>query len=83
LVILEPTDGASSPDRVIAVRGLAQPNVIVVREVPLWFDQTAPADGEGRWSMLVELAVGQNTMSFRVGDDPATRVTLTVYYNPS
>jgi hypothetical protein len=80
LVILDPIDGASSPDRVIAVRGLAQPNVTVVREVPFWFDQTAPADGEGRWSMLVELAIGQNTLTFRVGDDTSTRVTLNVYY---
>ena len=82
-MILEPIDGAASPDRVIAVRGLAQPNVTVVREVPLWFDQTVPADGAGQWSMLVELAVGQNVMTFRVGDDAGTRVTLTVYYNPS
>jgi len=82
-VIIEPVDGASGSDRVIAVRGLTQPGATVVREVPLWFDQPVAADGAGKWSMLVELVVGQNILTFRVGDDVNTRVTLTVYYNPS
>jgi hypothetical protein len=32
--------------------------------------------------MAVELAQGENTFTFRVGDDPGTRVVLTVYYTP-
>lgn len=83
MVILEPADGSETADRVVAFRGLTQPGATIVREVPLWFDQTVPADGAGHWSMLVELSVGENTMTFRVGDDPATRVTLTIYYNPA
>jgi hypothetical protein len=83
LVILEPTDGFDSADRVVAFRGLTQPGARVVREVPLWFDQVTDADGAGHWSMLVELTVGENTFTFRVGDDPNTRVTITIYYNPA
>jgi hypothetical protein len=69
-------------DRSIIVRGLTQPEAVVVREVPFWFDQTTLADGQGRWSMALELNPGENTFTFRVGDDAATRVTLTVYYQP-
>jgi hypothetical protein len=83
VVILEPADGSESADRVIAFRGLTQPGATVVREVPLWFDQTVQADGAGHWSMLVELSVGANTFTFRVGDDPNTRVTITIHYNPA
>jgi hypothetical protein len=82
-VILEPLDGAASADRVMAFRGLTQPKATVVREKPFWFDDVVHADGEGHWSMLVELSVGANTFTFRVGDDPNTRVTITVYYNPA
>lgn len=69
-------------ERTIIVRGLAQPDVTIVREVPFWFDQLTATDGAGHWSMAVELSQGENTFVLRVGDDPGTRVTLTVYYTP-
>lgn len=69
-------------ERAIVVRGLAQPNVTIAREVPFWFDQVTATDGAGHWSMPVELNQGENTFVFRVGGDPGTRVTLTVYYTP-
>jgi hypothetical protein len=83
LIILEPKHKAVVVDRTIVVRGLTQPNATIVREVPFWFDQQTFADGQGRWSMPVELNPGENTFTFRVGDDAGTRTTLTVYYQPS
>lgn len=82
LVIIEPKHKAVVSERTIIIRGLAQPNVTIVREVPFWFDQPVLTDGTGRWSMAVELNPGENTFVFRVGDDAGTRVTLTVYYTP-
>jgi hypothetical protein len=63
------------------VRGLAQPGATVTREIPFWFDEHATADARGRWSFVVGLAGTENRFTFRVGDDFATRLTLTVFYD--
>lgn len=80
MIILEPAEGATVTERVITVRGLAQPGAPITQDVPLWLDNHATADGQGQWSFTVELNVGWNALKFRVGDDFATAVTLNVYY---
>ena len=82
LVILEPIDGATVADRIVLVRGLAQPGSTVTRDVPMWFDEHVAADSAGRWSFAVSLNLGGNMLSFRVGDDVSTARTLTLYYQP-
>ncbi|HYI21985.1 MAG TPA: hypothetical protein VEX62_05035 [Candidatus Limnocylindrales bacterium] len=82
LVILEPTDGATVTDRIVLVRGLAQPGSTVTRDVPMWFDEHVVADSAGRWSFAVSLSEGENVLTFRVGDDTSTERSLTVYYQP-
>ena len=82
LVILEPADNATVTDHVLAIRGLTQPGATVTRDVPLWLDEHTVADSAGRWSFVEALNSGANTFTFRVGDDRATDVTLTVYLSP-
>lgn len=82
LVILEPADGATVNEQALVVRGLAQPGATITRVVPFWFDEHTVADSEGRWAFSVTLAEGENVFTFRVGDDGATAVDLTVYYAP-
>jgi hypothetical protein len=80
LVILDPLEGATVTERVITVRGLAQPGTEVTQDVPLWFDNHATADPAGQWSINVELNSGWNAVKFRIGDDLSTQVTLNVYF---
>ena len=61
------------------VRGLAAPGTTVTRDVPMWFDEHTVADNAGRWSFVVQLAIGDNSFTFRVGDDVATAHTLSVH----
>jgi hypothetical protein len=80
LVILEPVDGAQIAERIVLVRGLAQPGSAVTRDVPMWFDEHTIADAAGRWSFAVNLSAGVNVLTFRVGDDASTATTLTLTY---
>jgi hypothetical protein len=80
LLIVEPVEGSSVSDPIIVVRGLAAPNSVITRDIPLWFDEHVVADSLGRWSFVLQLNPGQNTFMFRVGDDLATERSLTVYY---
>jgi hypothetical protein len=82
LVVLEPPDGTTTSEASIVISGLSQPNATITRDVPLWFDEHAIADGNGLWSFTEPLNIGENTFTFRVGDDTATAVTITVYYSP-
>jgi len=66
-------------ERVVIVRGLAAPGTTVTRDVPMWFDEHTVADNAGRWSFVVQLAIGDNSFTFRVGDDVATAHTLSVH----
>jgi hypothetical protein len=66
----------------VAVRGLAPPGSTVTRVVPFWFDEHTVADAAGRWSFAVSLAEGENVLTFRVGDDTSTTVTMTLTYQP-
>jgi hypothetical protein len=64
------------------VRGLAPPGSVVTRDIPMWFDDHDVADEDGRWSFTVQLAVGENVLKFRVGDDVSSERTLTITYKP-
>ena len=83
LTIVEPVDGSTTSDRAIVIRGLTQPNATITRDVPMWFDEHTVADSAGRWSFIEALNVGENTFTFRVGDDTATDVTISIFYSPS
>ncbi len=80
--IADPADGTVATDRAIVIRGLAPPGSTVTRDVPQWFDEHTVADSAGRWSFAESLNDGANTFTFRIGDDRATDVQITVYYSP-
>jgi hypothetical protein len=83
LVILDPADGAQTNSGSIVIDGMAPPNATVTHDVPMWFDEHTIADATGRWSFTEPLNAGENKFMFRVGDDTATEVTITVYYVPA
>jgi len=60
---------------------MASPNATITHDIPLWFDEHTIADATGLWSFSEALVPGENTFKFRVGDDSATEVTITVYYS--
>ncbi len=79
LVIVDPVDRSATIERVVIVRGLASPGATITREIPMWFDEHTVADNAGRWSFVLQLAIGDNTFTFRVGDDLTTTRTLNVH----
>jgi hypothetical protein len=72
----------TTSERSIVIRGRATPNATITHDIPLAFDEHAIADNRGRWSFTESLAPGENIFRFRVGDDRATEVTITVYCFP-
>ena len=80
LVIDFPQDGDLVRSRSINVIGTAPPGATVTRDIPLWFDDHATADADGLWMIPVELAEGENRLTFRLGDDAATARVILVRY---
>ncbi|MEO6351293.1 MAG: hypothetical protein ABIP53_11640 [Candidatus Limnocylindrales bacterium] len=70
-------------ESVVIVRGVAAPGTVITRVVPFWFDEHVVTDSVGRWSFVVGLGPGENTLTFRVADDVSTTQTLTLHYLPS
>ena len=63
----------------VAVHGLAAPGTTITRDIPLWFDEHTIADSFGRWSFTLQLNIGDNSFTFRIGDDLTTAQTLLVH----
>jgi hypothetical protein len=82
LRVVDPRDGSTTSEKQIVIRGFAPPNSTITHDIPLAFDEHTTADDRGRWSFTETLAEGENVFRFRVGDDRATEVTLTVYFVP-
>ena len=84
LTIVEPADGATAEEPRIQVRGTAPPGQRVTRDGGFFFfDEYTFADGEGRWSMEVELGEGENVLTFWLGDDAANARRVRVFHVPS
>jgi hypothetical protein len=80
LIILEPSDGSSTAERLITVHGLAQPGATITQDILLWPDNHTTADANGQWSFPETLNPGWNLLKFRIGDQYETAVTVSVYY---
>lgn len=83
LVIDFPVDGEVVRSSRINVIGTAPPGATVTRHVPFWFDDHTTAGDDGLWMMPVELAEGENRLTFRIGDDADTARVLLVTYRPT
>jgi glucodextranase-like protein/zinc ribbon protein len=82
LTIVSPADGAVVATKKITVIGTAPPGLRVVQDISFGFDRNANVDGTGHWAMELELAEGDNQMTFRIGDDKSTARTIHVVYQP-
>lgn len=78
ILVRDPADGAEVDAEEIVVSGLAPPGSTVVREFGFFETQSAEAGPDGTWLMRVRLDPGDNTLTFRVGDDPLTSRTIHV-----
>ncbi len=83
LVIDFPVDGEVVRSSRINVIGTALPGATVTRHVPFWFDDHTTAGDDGLWMMPVQLAEGENRLTFRIGDDTDTAQVLLVTYRPT
>ena len=66
----------------VEVRGHAPSGSRIVRNISLAPDQDVIAGTDGEWTMSVDLKEGANELTFRLGDDSATAVTLGLTYDP-
>ncbi len=82
LRVQSPADGEVVRKDRIKVRGSAPPGAEVVRDISFSSDDRTTANPGGRWTMTVELDEGANELTFRVGDDEETAVTVDVTYEP-
>jgi hypothetical protein len=82
LIIIEPLDGSVVSVPAVRVAGLASPGSTITWDRPWWFDDHTTADSAGYWSFAISLGLGDNVMTFRVGDDSSTARTITVRYQP-
>ena len=80
LTILSPADGTVVSVGGVVVEGVAAPGSPITWDRPMWFDDHTVADASGRWSFVIGLNPGDNVLTFRVGDDLATALTITVRY---
>ena len=81
--INSPANGDKVGTASVAVAGAAPSGTRVVQDIPMAPDKDAVADGSGRWSILVSLKKGDNTLTFRVGDDKSTSRQWHITYDPS
>jgi hypothetical protein len=82
LTVDSPPDGSTVPTGTVIVVGTAAAGAHVVRDIPLAPDTAVDAGANGAWAMSVNLEPGSNTLTFRIGNDKATAVTITVIYQP-
>ncbi len=83
LLIDFPVDGEVVRSQRINVIGTAPPGSTVTRDIPLWFDDHTTAGDDGLWMMPVDLAEGENRLTFRLGDDHSTVQVIVVTYRPA
>ena len=82
LTILSPTDGQAVATKDVVVVGVAPPGVRVTRDVSFGIDSHTTTDGTGHWAIAVGLDKGENKLTFRIGDDKSTAMTIRVTYTP-
>lgn len=83
LSITSPANGATVATASVTVIGTAPAGARVVRDISLAPDDETTADASGRWRIAVNLDEGSNELTFRIGDDKSTAVTITVTYSPT
>jgi hypothetical protein len=83
LAILSVRDGEVVSEDTLNVTGTAPPNAVITRVIPLTPDAQTRTDEYGVWSISVVLPLGATELTFRIGDDERTAVSITVTRVPS
>lgn len=73
-------DGDVVVTSLIAVEGTAPANAMITRDISMASDTHAQADDAGRWTMPVSLREGDNSLTFRIGDDKSTARLIHIIY---
>ena len=82
LSITAPKDGALVKAGQLTVKGTAPPRAEISRDLLFGFSDRTSADAKGNWTMKIDLAPGDNVLTFRiVGRATAVR-TIHVFYQP-
>ena len=76
LRVLVPANGSTVDVGTVLVEGIAPPGATVTQNVDIVADPHTIADASGRWSISAALEPGANKLTFRLGDDVTTDVSL-------
>jgi hypothetical protein len=80
LLITSHQDGETVLEAMAVIAGTAPANATITRDIAMAQDAHTAADGSGSWSMPVSLGAGANSLTFRIGDDRGTEVTIRITY---
>lgn len=76
LRVISPANGSTVDTQTVLVEGSAPAGTTVTKDNDVAADQHTTTDLSGRWSMAVTLDAGANKLTFRLGDDASTDVSL-------
>lgn len=78
LTITSPIGGIHTTSSTILVNGAAPPNTEITQDISAAIDQHTLSDAQGNWHMTASLAVGDNVLTFRIGDNQDTKKQILV-----
>jgi len=76
LRVLSPANGSTVETRTVLVEGSAPAGATITQDTDVGGDRHTTADSNRRWSIAVVLDDGANKLTFRLGDDASTDVSL-------
>jgi hypothetical protein len=82
LTIVSPADGTTVSADSVQLRGTAPANVEIVQDISFAPDRRTSADSNGTWVLTVDLEVGDNDITVRIGSDDDTAKTIRITYDP-
>lgn len=78
LTITSPIGGSHVSGPTVEVTGTAPANAEIVQDIPARPDQRTLSGADGKWRMTVDLDMGENVLTFRVGDNPISAEQILV-----
>jgi hypothetical protein len=77
------SSGATVDTSRVQIQGTGSAGARIVHDISFAPDQDATVGDDRRWSMVVDLLEGANDLTFRIGDDKTTAVTISLVYAKS
>lgn len=82
LTITSPADGTTIGADSVQLRGTAPANAEIVQDISFGGDRRTSADEDGNWVLTVDLEVGDNDITIRIGSEDETAKTIRITYDP-